>query len=407
MRQKDMPDKDDMILAKAVYLSKDNKISKLNTNSLIIGASGSGKTHSVIEPNLLQHNSNYVINDPGGFLYEKYASFFKKKGYDVKVLDFANTTDLSEKYNPMSGAVTQPDMMQRIEEIADNLTAAEPVNATFLEAEKMLMRAILMYAYETMGNEASISAAIEEFRTENNAQAAMKTYKDKFDMLVKKNPDSAAVKLYDSFRQIGEKSFGSIWLAVAVILRVFDLRDIKAITSQNTIDMENFDAGQNVLFVTSPNCDNTFDPLVSLFYSQFIRTLMQKQRCTNHISFILNDYWWSHPIKDLDVALAIGRSKNYGIMMFISCINQLKMIYPNVKSVIDGCDTIIYLGTGDVETAEYISGMSQYKSKTLLSPAMIMSIGVDESIILISGNKPIIAKKYDIKKHTEYYEVNH
>ena len=37
-----------------------------NNNVLVAGSAGSGKTRSVIEPNILQMNASYVVTDPSG-----------------------------------------------------------------------------------------------------------------------------------------------------------------------------------------------------------------------------------------------------------------------------------------------------------------------------------------------------
>lgn len=62
-----------------IALSADN--ARNNLNSIVIGGSGSGKSFHVIEPNLLQANSSYVITDPDGYLYEKYGSYLQYMGF--------------------------------------------------------------------------------------------------------------------------------------------------------------------------------------------------------------------------------------------------------------------------------------------------------------------------------------
>ena len=61
----------DLILADGQYYSMDCFETQLNNNVLIVGAAGSGKTRSIVSPNILQASGSYVITDPKGQLHKK------------------------------------------------------------------------------------------------------------------------------------------------------------------------------------------------------------------------------------------------------------------------------------------------------------------------------------------------
>ena len=56
--------KDDLIIADGQYFSTDCYQTQLNNNVLVVGAAGSGKTRSIVSPNILQASGSYVITDP-------------------------------------------------------------------------------------------------------------------------------------------------------------------------------------------------------------------------------------------------------------------------------------------------------------------------------------------------------
>lgn len=58
--------KGDLILAEGEYYSMDCYKTQLNNNVLVVGAAGSGKTRSIVSPNILQASGSYVITDPKG-----------------------------------------------------------------------------------------------------------------------------------------------------------------------------------------------------------------------------------------------------------------------------------------------------------------------------------------------------
>ena len=72
----------------------------LNDNVIVVGTSGTGKTYSFVEPNILQVNTNYVVADAKGDILRDTGASFKKMGYKIQVL---NLVDLqhSNTYNPL------------------------------------------------------------------------------------------------------------------------------------------------------------------------------------------------------------------------------------------------------------------------------------------------------------------
>ncbi len=82
-----------MILGKDSFYDLDCYKTGVNNNVVIVGTSGSGKTRSIIIPNILQAVGSYVISDPKGNLYGKYADYLRKKGYRVQKLNLADMSD--------------------------------------------------------------------------------------------------------------------------------------------------------------------------------------------------------------------------------------------------------------------------------------------------------------------------
>ena len=91
-------EREQLILAENNYYSLDTHKTQLNNNVLVVGSSGSGKTRSIVTPNILQATGSYIISDPKGNLYNKYKDYLKMQGYVVKKLDFTNPGN-SAHYN--------------------------------------------------------------------------------------------------------------------------------------------------------------------------------------------------------------------------------------------------------------------------------------------------------------------
>ena len=93
-----------ILLAKGLYLSLKGdgvKIkNKRNANVMIMGGSGTGKSFSMIKPNILQFHSSYIVTDPSAELLRSTAKALLNKGYNVKIF---STSDMkhSNSYNPL------------------------------------------------------------------------------------------------------------------------------------------------------------------------------------------------------------------------------------------------------------------------------------------------------------------
>ena len=78
-------------------------IDKNHSHSLVIGATGSGKTQSIILPMLKMSymaNNSIVIGDRLGNLYRENGDKLKEEGYHVVVLDFENAK-YGNAWNPL------------------------------------------------------------------------------------------------------------------------------------------------------------------------------------------------------------------------------------------------------------------------------------------------------------------
>ena len=89
----------------------------------------------------------------------------------------------------------------------------------------------------------------------------------------------------------------------------------------------------------------------------------------------------------------------------LQSISQLEQLYgaPAATTILNGCDTLIYLGGQDVQTGDLIA------RKANRPLGEILAMPLDKEYLFVRGQKPVMTAKCDIRKHPKYayiHEVN-
>ena len=79
-----------LLLTQHFHIGIDGYKHKHNTNILIVGGSGAGKTRTYGVPNVLECACSMVITDPKSEILRKTGNLLKQKGYEVLVFDLIN-----------------------------------------------------------------------------------------------------------------------------------------------------------------------------------------------------------------------------------------------------------------------------------------------------------------------------
>lgn len=148
------------------------------------------------------------------------------------------------------------------------------------------------------------------------------------------------------------------------------------------------------------------DFLVSLFYSQLFSELckMADEHCssTNNrlpvpVRVILDDFANQTRIEDFDIIIAAVRSRDIWLMPICQSVAQLTGLYgPSAATIIGCCDTQIYLGVNDIETARELGERSD------LPVSEIQGMPIGEELVFTRGHKPERTRTFDLTSHPNY-----
>ena len=106
---------------------------------------------------------------------------------------------------------------------------------------------------------------------------------------------------------------------------------------------------------------------------------------------ILDDFASGSTIPDFDKVISVIRSRDISVSLIIQSISQLETLYdhPTSVTIINNCDNILYLGSQDKETAEYIA----YRAAKL--PESILAMPRNKAYLIRSGEKARIVDKIE------------
>ena len=144
------------------------------------------------------------------------------------------------------------------------------------------------------------------------------------------------------------------------------------------------------------------DVLINTFYTQAMNVLCSfaDEKCENSslpvpVRFFLDDFGTNCKIEGFDNMISNIRSRNISALIVLQSESQLIKGYGfSAHTIIDNCDTLIYMGGNDVDTATTIAK----RANKPLSRILDMPVGTNW--IFRRGEKPRFSRTIDIYEYT-------
>lgn len=396
-----------MILGEDQIFDLDCYKTQLNNNVLVVGTSGAGKTRSIVTPNLLQATGSYVVSDPKGNLYKKYKDYLISEGYEVKKLNFVNPLD-SCKYNLFKYLRGTKDIVKMAHMLVNNEgDKNKSLDPFWDEAGQLLVQAIIAYLLEQDNPDLLNYHNVMRLIGLAEVDGDMNSSESDLDIIMKnhkrRNKNSYAVTTYNKFRVAADKTLRSILITVNAKLGCFDTPEINAMTNTDEIDISSIGQKKTALFVVVSDTDRSMDILANIFFTQAMNELCRfaDEECEDNrlpvpVRFILDDFATNCKIDEFPRMIASIRSRNISTMLMIQAESQLTEYYGHdSKTIIGNCDTYVYLGGNDVETAQAVAERCDLPLKKIL----YMPVGTNW--IFRRGQEPVNAKNFNLEEFLE------
>ncbi len=384
----------------------DNWSKGINSNDLIVGVSGAGKTRGYVIPNLFYGNDSKIVADTKGNLFRKYGPVLKKMGYKVENIDFVNPENSTVGYNPLE--MVKYDNKTGFD-VSDIRKIAEAICPMGLREDifwpqqgRMYLEFGISYVLYTYGKRDRVFSKVE------NVMSTLDSDNTRYhvDKLEDTWPGCQAARIYPKIVTLmeSERTHASIMGFVNNSLNQLSDSEISLLYNmRRKLSFEKLGKEKTVLFLTISDTDRTRECLVNLFYTQALQELVRaadaspESRLDVPVRLILDDFASNAVIPDFDKTISIIRSRGISVSIILQSITQLKSMYGEATgmTITDNCDVQIYLGGQSLFTARY------FGEKMNKLPETVLSLPLDEECLFIRGQQPRIVKKYDLAKHED------
>lgn len=388
-----------MILPDGKYYSLDDYKTRLNNNVLVVGTTGAAKTRTVITPNLLECVGSYVVTDPKGNLYRQWGEYMKHHGYRVVRLSFIHP-EQSVHYNPLKYVKTT----QQIQQLSNALVYADEGRAQdpyWDNTSLMLINSLIAYIKETVPEKSmdhNFHNILEMLRMAGRDDSRRTALSLLMDELYSKNHNSWAVKQFKNVNQAPEKTFNTIVSTSVAKFCSIDTEELAEMMKYDEIDLPSIGQKKTVVFVEVSDSDRSMDMLINMFFTQAMNQLCTyaDEKCVNNqlpvpVRFFMDDFATNCKIENFENMISNIRSRKISVMLILQSLSQLEESYGRgAHTIADDCDTLIYMGGNDPETARQIAIRCNKTTQTVLHMPLC------SSWIFRRGEKPFICKNLEL-----------
>lgn len=393
--------------------SSDSQETGLNNNILVIGTSGCGKTVSILEPRILEtFNKSLIATVTKRRIVKKYSVVMRKRGYNVWDLNFVHPSEGNCGYDPLMhiGSYNDITFLARSIVLANPQKAQSNADPYWDDGATSLFAAEISYVLMTKDNPtfADVLDFHNKLTFEERSGVISTNYDRKFDYLAEKDPSCFAVSCWKSFKQLPVKTASCIFSALNTTIDSIFTPELKEMfRMKKMVDLEKLASEKTVLFITTSPVNSSLNSFISTFYGTVFKDLFEfaedqaDGRLPVPVDVLADDFATGCPVNMFEQYMSIFREKGLSVTALVQSESQLSSLYGSEKAttIINNCDTIVFLGSMDLETGRSIS----VRANRPLEDVLYMPIGSE--IIFRRGMKPIFTKRYNIFQNEMYKKV--
>ena len=407
---------DRIILGQNANYSTDPAETGLNNNILAAGAPGSGKTVSIVEPILIETmERSHIIAVTKRRLVYKYAPELIRRGYNLLDLNMVEPGAGNVGYDPLRIVSTYQD----ISFLAESIVMADPRKNVHTNADPYwdkaavsLLSALIAYVLRmatirrpTLTDVINLLGRLEITDCGSSIET---TLDGEFERLAARDPNGFAVSCWRTFRNLPTRTALCVFSTLNTTVDGIFTDDIKAMMARdNQVCFRDIADRKTILFVTTSPVNKALHTFCNIFYGQAFKELFEyaEKRPDGMlpipVNVIADDFATGSRILDFAEYISIFREKRISCCLLLQSESQLVKMYGphDAVTIINSCDTYVYMGGQDLETARNVS----VKLDAPLEDVLWMPVG--KEIIFRRGQKPLFTERYRIQEDERYRRI--
>ena len=377
-------------------------------HTLMIGASGVGKTANFLYPNIeycCAAGMSFVTTDSKADLYRNTATIAEKYyGYKIAVIDLRNPTRSSgynmlyliNKYVDLYKSTNKMEHKAKAEKYAkitaktiissDGSNSDMGQNAFFYESAEGLLTSVILLVAEFCPSEKRHIISVFKLIQDLLAPSEVKGV-SRFKLLMDKLPSEHKARWFSGAAlNSSEQAMASVMTTAMSRLNAFLDTELEQILCFDTsIDVEDFCNHKSAIYLVLPEEDNTKHFLVSLILQQLYREMLtvadeKGGQLDKRVMIFADEIGTLPKIEGLEMMFSASRSRKISIVAIIQSLAQFEKTYgkEGAEIIVDNCQCTLFGSFApNSKTAEVMS--KNLGTQTVLSGSISKTAGKDGS----------------------------
>ena len=363
-------------------------------HTLIIGATGSGKSAAVVKPmvnTLAKKGESMIINDPKGELYKYCGDYLNTQGYNIIVLNFRNP-ERGNSWNPLAMPYhyykegNKDKAIELLKDIGNNILV-DPKNkdSAFWEttaADYFCSLALGLFE-DGKEEEVNISSIFLMDSVGDQRFGSSRYINEYFNM---KGENTSEYVFASATINAPNETKGGIQATFRSKMQKFATQEnLAEMLSYSDFDMTSIGEKKTAVFLIIHDEKTTYHSLLTIFLKQCYEVLIDVAqerggKLKYRTNFILDEFANMPALQDVDSMVSAARSRDIRFTFIIQNFAQLNDVYgKEIAETLKGnCGNLIYLISTEMSALEEISKMcgevkSKEKDKTASTPLVTVS----------------------------------
>ena len=405
-------------LAEGLVVPADFEKTGVNLNEVVVGPTGCGKSYSNGYSRLLYTTeSSVVVTFTKKKIQKIFAKTFEDRGYQVICMNLVNPEECRIGYDPLDFV----DNDREVINLARQLVCAAPSRSRVGDVDPYWNESAMSVIAAEIGlarmnamdcnRKASLADVIRIHRSlvVDRSDKTISTNLDYlFDRAEKKHPGNQASELWKTVRGLAASTASCIFSIVNNALdKTFSDEVINILKQKRRISFKEMGNRKTALFILTSPMNKTLQNFANLIYADMFRELYEAAEDSEEgklkvpIHIICDDFACGSKIADFEEYISIFRAAGISVTLLLQSESQLESMYgkDEATTIINNCDTYVYMGGMDIETCKNIS---QRMNKPLNK---VLSMPLEQVVVFRRGSEPFISRRFQIMNDPLYKEI--